>query len=213
MSRRLNQQQFEEKVYNTFGNKYSVISEYLGHRKPVTLHCNIHNLDFTATAECFMRNTNDIRSSCPECSAEKRREKNNSVKCECAYCHKIFYLSQSKANNSKSGLHFCCREHKDLAQRIDSGKIFDIMRPPHYSSTEENVGSLNTYRSLAFRNYSHKCAICGWDEDEDILQVHHIDENRQNNSLSNLIILCPNCHAKLTYGKYKLINRKEIISK
>lgn len=75
MGKRLTQQQFEEKVYKTFEGKYSVISEYLGQRKPVTLHCNIHNIDFTATAECFTRQADDTRSSCPECTAERRREK------------------------------------------------------------------------------------------------------------------------------------------
>ena len=64
---------------------------------------------------------------------------------------------------------------------------------------------------MAFKLYEHRCAVCGWDEDADILQVHHIDENRQNNIVNNLIILCPNCHAKLTSHKYFLLNRKQII--
>ena len=81
------------------------------------------------------------------------------------------------------------------------------MRPEHYGVNE----SSSSYRKLAFRNYSHKCAICGWDEDEDILQVHHIDENRLNANLNNLIILCPTCHQKLTIGKYKLVGREKII--
>ena len=37
-----------------------------------------------------------------------------------------------------------------------------------------------------------------------MLEVHHIDENRQNNNPSNLIILCPTCHKKLTTHKYEL---------
>lgn len=80
------------------------------------------------------------------------------------------------------------------------------MRPEHYG----NDGITN-YRVKAFQNYPHKCSICGWDEDEDILQVHHIDENRKNGSLDNLIILCPNCHWKITTHKYKLIDREKIV--
>ena len=68
-----------------------------------------------ANADCFMRGKNDIRSRCPECSAILRHEKSNSVKCTCAYCGKLFYKSKSKISQSKSGLLFCCREHKDLA--------------------------------------------------------------------------------------------------
>lgn len=50
-----------------------------------------------------------------------------------------------------------------------------------------------------------------WDEDPDILEVHHIDENREHNELSNLVILCPICHRKITSHKYKLIERNSII--
>ena len=38
--------------------------------------------------------------------------------------------------------------------------------------------------------YNHRCAICGADKP----QVHHIDENPENNELLNLLPLCPNHH-------------------
>lgn len=204
MSKKLTQKEFEEKIFNLFGDKYSVVSEYQGQKKPITLHCNIHNINFTVTAQCFMRGSNDIRSSCPECTKDRRHE--NQVLCTCSYCKKQFYRAPSKINNSKSGLFFCCREHKDLAQRLDSGEQFNKMRPPHY------IGIITTsnYRDFAFKYYPHCCANCGWNEDKNILQVHHIDENRKNNALDNLMILCPNCHAKLTTHYYILDENKKI---
>jgi len=42
-----------------------------------------------------------------------------------------------------------------------------------------------------------KCEICGgthWLNREMPLEVHHIDGNNKNNNISNLIIICPNCH-------------------
>ena len=66
-------------------------------------------------------------------------------------------------------------------------------------------------RNKCYERANHKCAICGWDEDKDILEVHHIDENLSHNELENLIILCPICHRKLTSHKYKLINREQIV--
>lgn len=204
MGKKLTQKQFEEKIFNLFGNKYTVISEYLGKRFPITLHCNIHNIDFTVTAECFMRGTGDIRSSCPECTRDKRKEKQ--ILCNCAYCHKEFYRAPSKLKNSLSGLVFCCREHKDLAQRIESGEQFKYIRPPHFTG----IGKITTYRDFAFRNYPHYCYNCGWNEDENILQVHHIDENRENNNLQNLMLLCPTCHMKLTSHRYILDENKKI---
>ena len=82
------------------------------------------------------------------------------------------------------------------------------MRPDHYGKTESK-----NYREKSFRFYEHKCAICEWNEDKDVLEVHHIDENRNNNDISNLIILCPICHRKLTTGKYVLVDRKYIQKK
>jgi hypothetical protein len=38
-----------------------------------------------------------------------------------------------------------------------------------------------------------KCERCEYDKYE-ILQIHHKDRNRNNNDLSNLQLICPNCH-------------------
>ena len=64
----------------------------------------------------------------------------------------------------------------------------------------------NNYRQIAFKLYPHKCAICGYNEEIEILEVHHKDENHNNNEPSNLCILCPNCHKKITLHLYKLTN-------
>jgi hypothetical protein len=45
----------------------------------------------------------------------------------------------------------------------------------------------------------HKCECCGltsWNGKPIPLELHHIDGNHYNNDLSNLQILCPNCHAQ-----------------
>lgn len=155
-----------------------------------------------------MRGPKEVRCSCPKCSEEKKNEKlsANRTELECAYCGKKFIRPNSKLNNSKSGIYFCCREHKDLAQRIEFG--LKEIQPDHYGNANENI---HNYRKNAFREYEHKCNVCGWDEDPDILEVHHIDENREHNELSNLVILCPICHRKITSHKYKLIERNSII--
>lgn len=104
----------------------------------------------------------------------------------CAFCGISFKRNPRKLYQSKSGLHFCTREHKDLAQRI--GGIKEI-QPSHFGTIGRN------YRTTAFRIYEKKCADCGYDEFPEILQVHHIDEDRSNNKPENLVVLCPNHHA------------------
>jgi predicted restriction endonuclease len=49
------------------------------------------------------------------------------------------------------------------------------------------------YRKLAFEAYDPMCAHCGFGI-RAVLEVCHIDGNRSNNHIGNLVILCPNCH-------------------
>lgn len=54
-------------------------------------------------------------------------------------------------------------------------------------------------------NIKQKCVYCGndgtWMGKKMILHVDHIDENRGNNTPSNLQLLCANCHTVKTYDK------------
>ena len=198
MPKKLTQEEFEEKVTQCVGNQYKVVSKYLGKRYKISLECLKHDIIFSGLAECFMRGPTDVRLECPECRKERIESSDNYTSLTCSYCGVNFRREKRKLSGSKSGLYFCCREHKDLAQRIEHG--LTEMWPTHY-----NTGNRD-YRTLAFRYLPHQCSICGWLEDEDILEVHHIDQNRNNNHIENLLILCPTCHRKITLGKYTLIN-------
>jgi len=60
------------------------------------------------------------------------------------------------------------------------------------------------YTTIAERYYKRQCAVCGID---DILDVHHIDEDRENCHPSNLIFLCPNDHYRLHRNKDETVKR------
>lgn len=47
-------------------------------------------------------------------------------------------------------------------------------------------------KDAVLKEYRHRCSMCGGD----IPQLHHIDENPNNNDPINLLPLCPNCHLK-----------------
>lgn len=54
----------------------------------------------------------------------------------------------------------------------------------------------------------NKCDVCGiteWNNKELIMQLDHVDGNSHNHKLSNLRLICPNCHSQTdTYcGKNK----------
>lgn len=52
------------------------------------------------------------------------------------------------------------------------------------------------YRKKALHHYGPLCVHCGFGV-KDVLEVAHIDGNRQNNDIANLVILCPTCHKML----------------
>lgn len=57
---------------------------------------------------------------------------------------------------------------------------------------------VKSQRSLKVRLLEQRgkvCERCGYNKQE-ILEVHHIDRNRENNELGNLALICPNCHAE-----------------
>lgn len=110
--------------------------------------------------------------------------KGNSIFTTCAHCNTFIFKSKSKADKSKSGLLFCSRECKDLAQTYISE-----IQPEHYG---KGSGSAS-YREKAFRYYKNVCSMCGY-SNKNALEVHHKDKNRDNNSIDNLEILCANCH-------------------
>lgn len=171
-------------------------------RKAIKKQCLQCKQDFLA-AERFHRN-----GLAKYCSIKCQRDSlKNRIKTECYRCGKSIERIPSKARLSKSGLFFCSRECKDIAQSLEGG--CKEIQPEHYG----NANGKNTYRVKALKRYPNKCANieCNWYEDTRILEVHHIDSNRKNNSLDNLIILCPICHRKITLGYYELKNRHKLI--
>ena len=79
------------------------------------------------------------------------------------------------------------------------GKKISSNRISVYDYIEKDVVSASKLRKLLIRDglKEKKCECCGLDEwmGKPIpLELHHIDENRFNNKLENLKILCSNCH-------------------
>ena len=176
-----------EEINDRFKDSFEqsvIATKYINRRSPIELKCLDCGYEWSQPAASVLFNTHH---KCPNCGVAKK------IKLACACCGKEFERSISDMRKNKSGYFYCSREcgnrHKNQL-RFESGE-WDT--------------SVN-YRYKAMYHLPHKCNICGWNEDERILEVHHIDENREHNELKNLMILCPICHRKITLGYYKLID-------
>lgn len=77
---------------------------------------------------------------------------------------------------------------------------------------EKDDGSLSPkrYKRYLIHMHGEKCMDCGWNRKNIYsntipIELEHIDGNSENNKLSNLKLLCPNCHS-LT-PTYKFLNK------
>ena len=59
------------------------------------------------------------------------------------------------------------------------------------------IPQVNKVRAILQKEINSKCPNC---ENTDVghFEIHHIDENPENNQNENLILLCPICHSKIT---------------
>ena len=89
-----------------------------------------------------------------------------------------------------------------------------LSRKKKHPEIEIGVGSGNSYKNkhqpLGIQTYRRvKGTKCEWCGNTNNLLVHHIDENRYNNDISNLITICKRCHQAhhtkrdMTTGRYE----------
>lgn len=178
MPKKITNEEFMERVKKYTNDSVEVITPYINKKTKVKIKCKKCNYIWDVSPISFMpSSTKDYNFiGCPECKY---------TELECDFCHKKFKRLKSAVSENYN---FCS---KICGNRFKNKEF-------------TNWTNSCDYRRNAFNVYPHKCAVCGYNEDERILEVHHIDENRGNNDLSNLIILCPICHKKLTLHLYSL---------
>ena len=153
----------------------------------VTTHCQHCNIKYQILK--YRLNISKYCSSA--CASSSRR--NKKIKINCDQCSVEYETTDYKLN--KSIHHFCTNTCKQLFYAINSD-IRGVYK------THNGLSVVSSYRKLAFDKYEHKCFYCGYQKFVDVLQVHHIDENRKNNNIENLRIVCPTCHSEV-HKKYK----------
>ncbi|MCK4589953.1 MAG: hypothetical protein KAT77_05915 [Nanoarchaeota archaeon] len=129
-----------------------------------------------------------------------KKEKEHHAKDACLLCYKKKLWKPKKIickNCGKEKYHkafgLCELCHSKLHH-------YDKIKAHNYKKWH-NI-SLDLYRQI-----TQKCLVCNFDK---VVDLHHLDENHDNNSEDNLIGLCPNHHRMLHNSKYSVEIKQKI---
>ena len=99
---------------------------------------------------------------------------------------------------SKTNLNNIVSQSKSKRECLNNSPS-DIKPIEKYLNNEIPITSYKLKKRLLKEGLKkQKCEICNlseWNDSIIPLELHHINGNNKDNSLSNLQMLCPNCHA------------------
>ena len=131
-----------------------------------------------------------------------KRQKAASLTIACSTCGNPTKKARSELRRSKSGNVFC------------SLSCSTAYNNTIYRSGDNNphwAGGQSSYRTRALKHYGTECQnidcelrCCSLEVPEAMLDVHHIDDDRNNNHINNLVVLCIYCHGLISRGIKKL---------
>lgn len=75
---------------------------------------------------------------------------------------------------------------------------------------DQNYKKYHNIEPEIYKKVTKSCLICGFDK---VVDLHHLDKNRKNNSEENMIGLCPNHHRMMHDLRYKEDIRRQIKEK
>jgi 5-methylcytosine-specific restriction endonuclease McrA len=118
-----------------------------------------------------------------------------------------------RGSGTQQRIKLFCQKHS-IDYRHFTGQAHCTPQPKVSFENGSKKVSTNTLKNRLFAagvpKICQRCGLSKWQGLSAPLELHHRDGNRNNNNLSNLQILCPNCHAQTeSYCKRKT-SRKEV---
>lgn len=147
-------------------------------------------------------------SRCTECDKsldyEKRHNKFCSKSCAATFNNKqrestLPFCLNGCGNRVKRSVAVYCSNN--CQQRHREQEIYN-----QWKLGEHVECSHRTCRSVLINFEGRRCSVCNkdeWNGSEIPIELDHIDGNYENNSYSNLRLICPNCHAQTDTYKGK----------
>ena len=118
-------------------------------------------------------------------------------KMNCKHCDKVLLRNLNYCDNA-------CQHAKQVKDRREAFIRGD------FKGRLVNFQATSWTREMVVNEYGNECKSCGvgpWHNDKPLLlEVNHIDGDAANNVLSNLELLCPNCHSQT--HNYRALNKE-----
>ena len=136
------------------------------------------------------------------------------IKDSTSYAQVLSKLGIPNRGNNIKTLKNIIKEHNIIIDHfiVKSRNIPDAVYIEEYLSNKKKISSDKLKKKLFKLNIKtqvcERCGLTEWNGSPIVLQLHHKDGNPLNNNLSNLEILCPNCHSQTENYANKHRNKK-----
>lgn len=159
------------------------------------------------------------RWTCKQCAVVFDRKYLRQVYCgiECAELYRRLRMKQrialleAKKQNVVKKIQFdkTCKQCELSFKTHKHRKIFcnDDCSKAYYHKTNR----IRKYKKLKILEQAGACESCGFNNTH-ALQIHHINTTKKDNSYTNLMVLCANCH-NIYHNKFGRDKRSENMSK
>lgn len=111
----------------------------------------------------------------------------------CYICEKSFLVKEDSRKYPIKSKYFCSRTCANKIGGRAKAKKYHYDEVAHYTT-------------VAWRYHNKKCVCC---DEINMVEVHHLNENRNDNRPENLVPLCPT-HHRYMHSKYKSLVENKI---
>ena len=116
------------------------------------------------------------------CKQQYESLQTKKIKIKCSHCNNEIERTNAELRKSYNKTYFCNNTCKN--RYLNSVRWKDNPNPTSHKHKRNNI----------FKKCNTKCVVCGYSDDERMLDIHHIDKNHQNNIETNLVSVCVWCH-------------------
>jgi len=118
-----------------------------------------------------------------------------------------FVEAAIKANHSRKTLGRYVSKYKIDISHFKGASGRNVPLENVFVITDKRVNASIKRYALLYGVLEDKCGICGqeptWNNQNLLLELHHINGNPLDNTIKNIQLLCPNCHSQTDNNKGK----------